>query len=161
MLHWNVGYDSSDTDGIDIKYIHTYVYKYIYIYIYIHIYIYLYIISLPVRLTHRYVWHDSLTCEIRLIVKSVTWRIDMCDISHWDVWYASFIVGHDLLLCTTWRIYIFDMTRWSVWYDWLTWVARLMDLCATRLIGLECVTWLVEICDVAHCSVGHDSMNVV
>ena len=92
-------------------------------------------------------WHDSLTC--------VTWLIDICDMTHWNVGHVLCISGqtsdasseassvwHDSLICVTWLIDMCDMTHWYVWH---------------RL--LLRVTWLIDMWDMTHWHVRHDSFT--
>jgi len=72
-----------------------------------------------------YVWpHRFVTWLIRM--RSMTWRIHMCDMTHPYVW-------HDLFMCVTWLIYMSDMTHSFVWHD-----------------SFICVTWLIHTCDMTH-----------
>jgi len=89
----------------------------------------------------------------------VTWRIDMCDVTHWYVW-------RDTLICVTWRIGMCDVTHWYVWRDALICVTCRIGMCDVphwyvRRDALICVTWRIDMCDVPHWYVWHDSLTCV
>jgi len=107
--------------------------------------------------TDSYVWWDSFIC--------VTWLIHMCDMTHSYVWHDSFI-------CVMWLIHMYDVTRelskcvyhlrfmshMTLFYLWrgsFVWVSRLICMWC---VSFRSVTWLIQIYDVTHSYVRHDSL---
>ena len=78
--------------------------------------------------THSYVCHKSLIWII-----CVTWRIHMCDMTHYMCDVTQSYVWHDAFICVTWLIHMCDMTRSYVWHD-----------------SFIYSTWLIHICDMLH-----------
>jgi len=146
-------------------YISTSTYSYIdmmYINMYLHIYDYetsvvmtymnMYFASTYsyIDMTRSYTWHEASMC--------VTWRIYMCNMTHWHVWSDSFVCGTIILfflvdfvdsLACVWTLHLYiyiyiyiclcmflcvhacvcDMTY--AWYNWLiyvTWLVCVWDM---------------------------------
>ena len=87
-----------------------------------------------------YLWHDSFVCVIRT-----------CDMTHWHVWYASFVcmtwlvaVWHDSFICV---IHMCDMTYSYVWHDVFICVIRPIHTCDVTHLYL---IWLIHMCDMTN-----------
>ena len=106
-------------------------------------------------ITHSYTWHDSLICVtwhihiyVRLLDKrcygsnvgvysserafSLTWLMDICDMTHSYTRHDSFI--HVIWLsfwfiCVTWLIHTRDMTQSDMWCDSCIYVTFLWHRC--------------------------------
>ena len=93
---------------------------------------------------------------------SMTWLIQICDMTHLHMW-------HDSLIHVTWLIHTCDTTHLHMWHDSLIPVTWLIHTCdtthlhtcdithVTRLIYTH-VTWLIDTCDMTHWYMWHDSL---
>jgi len=90
-------------------------------------------------MTHSDVWHDSFRC--------VTWLIQMCDMMFGDVCHDSFI-------CMNWFIYMCDMTHLYVWhvsFVCVMWGQHMCDMtrsCAVMICIEMCINMMIciEVC---------------
>jgi len=108
-------------------------------------------------MTHSYVWHDSFIC-VRGLTRT-------CELTHWFVW-------RDSLICVTWLIHMCDMTQAArlLWKSvtragiYMFTRKRLLDIWNVTHLhvymcdltysyvwhdSLICVTWLIDMCDMA------------
>jgi len=127
----------------------------VYIYIYVHKCLYTYIYSyIQVSL------HTNITCSCvcQDTLRYVTRYVQMCDMTHLDVWHDSFrdtrcpliaTAAHPHRLCdafislTRW-VEMCDMTRWNVWHSTHECVMTCSDMWRDTF---RCVTWPIQMCD--------------
>ena len=86
---------------------------------------------------------------------SVTWLIQMCDVTQSDVWRASFT-------CVMCFIHMIDVLHSDVWRDssrCITWLIRMCDMTYSYVWrdSFICVTRLIHTCNKTHSYVWHDS----
>jgi len=91
-------------------------------------------------MTHLDVWHDSFIC--------VTWLLHMCDMTHslLDMSVSPHMI---------WLIQMCDMTHSDVWHDsfiCVTWLIQMCDMTPSDVWhdSFRCVTWLLHMCDMTH-----------
>jgi len=78
------------------------------------------------------------SCASRILtVLIMTWLIQMCDMTHSDVW-------HDSLRCLKWLIQMCEMSHSNGWHD-----------------SVRCVIWLIQMCDMTYSDMWHESFICV
>jgi len=113
-------------------------------------------------MTHPYVWHELLTCDVwRIHTCATRLMLHMCDMTYSHVW-------HELFTCATWlihvcnmaQLYTSDMTDSRVWHDSLicvTWLCQTMHPCPSIREGqweqrvAACIVWCSVLQRVAAC----------
>jgi len=117
----------------------------------------------------------------------VIWLIQMCDMAHSYVRHDTFIcvtwLRHDTFICVTWLIHVCNITRHHHLREWhysLIWVTWLIHMCYMTYVTChtyeramlhtcwyvwhESFTWvtlLIDLSDVTHSYVWHDSFICV
>jgi len=111
-----------------------------------------------------HIWIDDYMC--------VTWLIRTCDMTHSDIWHASFICMTCLRTQRrlTWPIHMCDMPHSYVWHASFICVTCLIHMCdmpqsyvwhASGRNGVShspfiCVTCLIHMCDMTHPYLRHN-----
>ena len=67
------------------------------------------VLRLPLSSPTWYVYRDSFKC-VTCLIMCVTWLIQMCEMTHSNVWHASSCVWHDSFICMPWLIHMYTMT---------------------------------------------------
>ena len=120
----------------------------------------IYMASVCVRVWHMDIWHDALI--------HVTWLADICDaLLHWYIGQliprevnTSRAISRRVCVCDS---YMCDMTPGYMWHDSLIYVTWLIprEWNTSRAIYTAsvcvCVTWRIDICDMAHWHMWRDS----